>query len=108
MWIAACGFPRPPDIAGDGGEMDGAAASGSPDAGTCFGSFVKICLASPPGSPFTVSTASNIDTDSPLCASTVSGAENYCVIAATNITVAATLRATGKKPLVLFATESIT
>lgn len=57
--------------------------------------------------PFTVSTVSNVDTDSPLCASTVSGAENYCVIAATNITIAATLRATGKKPLVLIATDSI-
>lgn len=57
--------------------------------------------------PFTVSTASNVDTDSPLCASTISGAENYCVIAATNITIAATLRADGKKPLVLIATDSI-
>jgi hypothetical protein len=57
--------------------------------------------------PFTVSTASNVDTDSPLCANTVSGATNYCVIAATTITIAATLRATGKKPLVLIATDSI-
>jgi hypothetical protein len=57
--------------------------------------------------PFTVSTASNIDTDSPLCASTISGATNYCVIAATNITIGATLRAAGTKPLVLIATDSI-
>jgi hypothetical protein len=87
--------------------MDAAATGGSPDAGTCFGSFVKICLASTPTMPFTVSTASNVDTDSPLCASTISGAENYCVIAATNITIGATLRAAGKKPLVLIATDSI-
>ena len=57
--------------------------------------------------PFMVSTASNIDTDSPLCASTVSGATNYCVIAATNITIGATLRASGTKPLVLIASDSI-
>lgn len=68
---------------------------------------MKICVASTPTMPFTVSTASNIDTDSPLCASTISGATNYCVIAATNITIGATLRATGKKPLVLIAADSI-
>lgn len=87
--------------------MDAAATSGSPDAGTCFGIFAKICLASTPTMPFTVSTASNVDTDSPLCASTVSGATNYCVIAGTNITIGATLRATGTKPLVLIAADSI-
>lgn len=92
----ACGFPRPADVPDDDGV-------GS----TCFGSFLKICLADAPTRPFEISTAASINTDSPLCANVVSGGANYCVIAATDITINATLRATGTRPLVLFASGSI-
>lgn len=101
---AACGFPRPADVPGDDGGVDSA---GTIDAQTCFGKFLRICFASAPSVPLTIAAPSMIDTDSPLCASVVSGGENYCVIAATSITVNATVRATGTKPLVLIATESI-
>lgn len=104
--LSGCGFPRPADIGSDDAAA-GSGGNGPADGNVCFGSFLRTCLASTPTMPFTVSAASNVDTDSPLCASTVSGATNYCVIAATNITIAATLRATGKKPLVLIATDSI-
>jgi hypothetical protein len=60
-----------------------------------------------PTAPFAITTASSIDTDSALCTSTISGGEKYCVVAATNITITATLRATGTKPLVLIATDTI-
>ena len=101
--LVACGFPRPADVPGD----DDAGRSGLPGAGACFGNFLKICLAEAPTMPFTISTAANVNTDSPLCASVVSGGAGYCVIAATDITINATLRATGTRPLVLIASGSI-
>jgi hypothetical protein len=80
-----------------------------PDAQTCFGtSIVQVCLAAAPTTPRTISTPTTIDTDDPpMCAATVSGADNYCVLVGTTITVNATLRATGPKPLVLIASDSI-
>jgi hypothetical protein len=102
--LVGCGFPRPAPLADDGG-VDGAMA----DAGdaNCFGSFARICLAALPTMPFTVSSASTVETGSPLCAAVRSGGSSYCVIAATEITIGATLRATGRRPLVLIGTESI-
>ena len=49
-------------------------------------------------------------TTSPLCATTVSGGDGYCVIAATTITINAgiSVQAGGGKPLVLLASDSIT
>jgi len=82
-----------------------------PDALFCYGTgIVRICLAAAPTTPFeTLGGTTTIDTtSSPLCASVVSGGDNYCVIAATTITIAGTLVATGTKPLVLLATQTIT
>src|SRR5262249_35440478 len=81
--------------------------TGAPDAQTCFGKFLRICFAAAPSLPLAISTPSTIDTDSPLCASVVSGGDNYCVIAAANIPGSATVRATGAEGLRLIATESI-
>ena len=53
----------------------------------------------------------SIDTaTSPLCAATLSGGDRYCVIAATTITINAgiSVQASGAKPLVLLASDSIT
>jgi hypothetical protein len=80
------------------------------DAQTCFGTgLVRICLQTLPTAPLTISTSTMIDTDSSsMCAPITSGGTGYCAIAATTISVGATLRATGAKPLVLVARDSIT
>jgi len=102
------GNQPPADAAGE-------AASDAPgpppiDARTCFGtSIVQVCLASAPTQPLTISNLTTIDTmTSPMCVATVSGGTNYCVVAATSIMINGTLRATGAKPLVLVASDSIT
>ena len=81
-----------------------------PDARACFGSDpFMICLASAPTTPLTFADSTPIDTTtSNMCVATISGATNYCVIAATTISVDVTLRATGMKPLVLLASDTIT
>jgi hypothetical protein len=78
------------------------------DAQTCVGTgLVRICLQTPPTAPLTISTSTIIDTDSSsMCAPIASGG-NYCVLAATTISVEALLRATGSRPLVLVARDSI-
>jgi hypothetical protein len=73
----------------------------------CHGTFVHVCLETAPNTAVTISADSRIDTDSPLCASVTNDRTKYCVIAATNITVAAPLHASGSRPLVLIATDSI-
>ena len=54
-----------------------------------------------------ISSATTIDTAGPGCNEVVTDA-GYCVMAATDITIAATLRASGPRPLVLVASGSIT
>lgn len=80
-----------------------------PDARTCFGTgLVVVCLRSAPAAPLPISVPTPVDTtSSSLCVPTVSGGDKYCVIAATTITIDARLRATGAKPLVLIASDSI-
>jgi hypothetical protein len=79
-----------------------------PDALFCYGTApISICFATPPAGPKTYS--GQIDTmTSTMCAATVSGATDYCVLAGGAITIDARLRATGKRALVLLATDSIT
>ncbi len=81
-----------------------------PDALVCYGTgIVKVCFASAPTQPLVISDVTTIDTmASTMCAATVSGASNYCVLAGTSIMINGTLRATGPKPLVLVASDSIT
>jgi hypothetical protein len=78
------------------------------DAQTCFGTgLVGTCLQTAPTAPLTISISTMINTDSSsMCAPIVSGG-NYCVLAATTISVEAPLRATGSRPLVLVASDSI-
>lgn len=85
-----------------------------PDARACFGTgLVQFCLASAPTQPFTTTDLTTIDTGdtSPdsKCAplASVASGGTYCVVAATNIILNGTLRATGAKPLVLLSTGSI-
>jgi len=89
---------------GDGGiDMPGV------DARTCFGTaIVQVCLASAPTQPLTISDQT-LDTGAPaMCATAVTGGDDYCVVVATTITISGTLRAIGPKPLVLIASDSIT
>jgi hypothetical protein len=96
---ASCGYPDLPNLAGDGG---GAACYGT----TPF----QICLAAVPMAPQPIDMSmSPLNTDtSPLCRPTLSGGDGYCVIAGTDVTVEAKLRAIGHQPLVLIASNSIT
>lgn len=103
--VSACGFPRPPDVVGDAPvdmQLTGRA---------CFGDDpFKVCLATAPVSPLTLDSKINTDT-SKLCVTTTSSSAGYCVVAGTTILVTSegpTLRATGSKPLVLIASDSIT
>jgi hypothetical protein len=82
---------------------------GSVDSQTCFGTgLLRICLASAPTQSLTISSATTIDTtDSPMCAAVTSGGD-YCVLAGTTITIDGKVRATGTRPLVLIASDSIT
>ncbi|MBC7976035.1 MAG: hypothetical protein H7138_13770, partial [Myxococcales bacterium] len=83
-----------------------------PDATACFGTgIVRVCLVEPPTQPLTISDATIIDTSNPaMCAALLPGSTggDYCVVAATTIAINNDLRATGSRPLVLLATDSIT
>jgi hypothetical protein len=102
--MAACGFPRPADVVGDAGasDADGDAAEG---ATMTFGAFVQIVFpaAVVPTMPLSWSSAIDVDTDtSSMCNAHHNKIGEYCVVAATDITLAvgATLRAHGSKPIV--------
>ncbi len=107
--VAACGSVRGASlVANDGGPVDGAAMDAAVDAAPCFGSqLVRVCVASPPTQPLTITTPTTIDTGQALACATVTS-DGYCVIAATEVMINSTLRATGPKPLVLVASGSIT
>jgi hypothetical protein len=116
--ITACSYPPLPPLNGiDAGTnppdaRPAAPPDAPPGAQACYGTgIVQVCFAAPPTDPLTIENQNPtiIDTANPaMCAATVSGADNYCVLVGTTITVDATLRATGPKPLVLIASDSIT
>jgi len=78
------------------------------DALACYGTgIVKVCFASAPTQPLTIGDQT-LDTGVPaMCAITVTGGNNYCVVVATTISITGTLRATGTKPLVLIGSDTI-
>lgn len=104
-----CSFPDEAKC-GPGGRSFG--DLGGANSGQCVGCYgtapISICFATPPTGARTYS--GTIDTtNSPMCATNVvSGGSGFCVLAAGTIMVDARLRATGAKPLVLLATDSIT
>lgn len=95
------------------------AATSNPETGTtpdapdaalvCFGAgFVSICPSVPPTTPVVVNSATTIDTDtSPLCIA-YTGTANLCVVAGTDVAITASVVATGKTPLVILATSTLT
>jgi hypothetical protein len=99
MYLVACDYPP---LAAHGG------VDASPGTATCFGSLVVVCLAAPATAALVISTPTMIDTDTePMCVATVSGGD-YCVLSATTISIDAPLRASGSRPLVMIASDSIT
>jgi hypothetical protein len=95
------------------GSGSDASVDSPPDAQACFGTSlvnnVNVCLQAAPTASRTISVPTPINTDDPqMCTAVASGGNGLCVIAATTISVESTLRATGSKPLVLIARDSIT
>ena len=91
----------------DAGTLD----AGTPDASVpgevlaCFGTqLLKVCVTPSSLTGVTISAPLTIDTDSMEMCTAIG---KYCVIAGTTLTINATLRATGTKPLVLLASDSI-
>jgi hypothetical protein len=113
VWLSACSYPPLPRAIGDE-VLDASPEVDTPlpvDAQVCFGTttLVRVCLESPPTKPLTISGPTQIDTaDLRVCARTTSGAENYCVLAGTDISITAPWRGVGPKPLVLIASGTIT
>jgi len=117
--LAACGFPRPADLADDGGVIDAPAlvdadAPVSSDASVpadaspgCFGQLINICLSAVPVQPLNIQDVTTIDTDTSSMCSADTNRSEYCVLAATDITVGAALRATGTRPLILLASGTL-
>jgi hypothetical protein len=79
-----------------------------PDAAQlCFGTFLNICLQSPPSAPLQIDVPASIDTLSSMLCATVTSGGDFCVLTGTTITINATLRGTGSRPLVLIARDSL-
>jgi hypothetical protein len=113
---SGCGYPALQRISSgnDGGissDID-AAALPADAALYCYGDGTvigKICFAAEPTNTIAINAITTIDTgNSTMCEFPLSGGDGYCVLLAKTITVDSTLRATGTKPLVLIASDSIT
>ena len=87
------------------------------DTGYCLGpDGWRVCLPAPPEMPLSITEALTLGTESsPLCAPTqppswkASNQPDACIVIRTDITLSATrLQATGQRPLVLFASGTIT
>ena len=102
------GIADQPADAGVGVDAAPDAPDAPADAQTCFGTgLLRICLASAPTVPLIITDPTPIDTsNSPMCTAVISGGD-YCVLAGTMISVDVKLRATGARPLVLVARDSI-
>ena len=79
-----------------------------PDAATCFGTFVEVCLTTLPTTDTSIDTATTIDTDTG-CTQVVAqtSGPDLCVVAARTFHINAALQANGSRPLVLVATDSV-
>jgi hypothetical protein len=94
-----------------GGGGDSGTDTPPGDNANCFGTgLVVACFSAAPSGDQMLATSVIVNTDtSPQCATLTNG-NNWCVIAAHSITIntGVTVAATGMRPLVLVATESIT
>lgn len=107
--VGACGSVNGNEAPVDGSEAD--ASVPTADANPCLGGgLVQLCLDALPRDELRVAAAVQIDTDKDSrCASFTPSNADWCVITATTIAIApgATLAATGRRALVLAATEAL-
>jgi hypothetical protein len=111
---AACSFDhRVPAMITDGGDgdspvTDGPEVTSDTRSSLCFGTFKTICLTALPTNDFVVDTERTINTDTgcPLVESQGTG-QTLCVVVARTMHINDKLRASGPRPLVLLATETI-
>jgi hypothetical protein len=107
--LSACGFKGAAQPMDGDGSVDGSPDIDSgppPDAQLCFGSFMEVCLSALPAAAITISAIDNdLDINTDTATQCDPGILNYCVVAATAITVAANkkIRGHGARPLVLVA-----
>ena len=94
----------------DGNTGPGSDGSGSDAAALCGGSLLTspVCLASAPTAPLALSTT--IDTGGTSCRPYTGGGGDFCVLAGTDVTVGSgtTVAVIGTRPLIVFATGTIT
>ncbi|HEU4729863.1 MAG TPA: hypothetical protein VFT22_18330 [Kofleriaceae bacterium] len=98
--------PGPPPVEIDGAPLDGAQVA------TCLGTFVRVCV-DPPQSSVMLTPQANMTIDtgtSALCAPYTSEPHvDACVITGQSITLSGgTVSVSGRRPLILFSTGSIT
>jgi hypothetical protein len=110
-YYAAPTFTPPMSGSGTDASADSGPDSAGSDADTCFGTApFRVCLAAAPTQSLNISLSGTIDTDTAdtsKCLDTEPRGSFGCVLAATTITVGATLRAYGSRPLVLIASDTI-
>ncbi|HUJ62681.1 MAG TPA: hypothetical protein VLX92_29465 [Kofleriaceae bacterium] len=90
-----------------GGEQGDGGGGSDGNGSSCYGE-LDVCLVQAPSTPLTIGTDTSIDTDSsPMCLPLAGGATTWCVLGGTQVMVSAGLTATGSKPLVIVATDTI-
>ena len=93
-----------------GGQSDGGVETIG-DGSLCYGTgLVVACFTAPPMGMQTLASNVSVNTESSPQCQTVANSTDWCVIAAQSITINAgvTVAATGARPLVLIATETLT
>lgn len=110
--LAACGFPRPPDLPGPGDDASVPPA----DASLCFGTFVRVCFDSTANIPTQPQHFGDdghavlISTDvASVCDQHNDQKSTYCVVTGAGLTFAQTISfsARGSKALVLLSTAAV-
>jgi hypothetical protein len=104
-----------PDHLGDAAIGDGIAIDAAidtlpdtPPGAICYGAgFGRTCFHAPPQGDLALNQAIDTDTSAECDVGNVLGSQSWCVIAAKTITISGTVAATGMKPLVLIATNTI-
>lgn len=100
--LAACQYPRPDDVPGNGNPTDGSTSR------ICFGRLDMICLSAPPTASVVLAQPMIDTDDSASCLATASvGGADACVIAGTTVEVAADVRAVGSRPLIVIAQHDL-
>jgi hypothetical protein len=106
----ACGSVSSSHEAGDDSAGDaGTGGAGPPDAPVCYGhAAFNLCFPSAPTNSLMILSDTIIETSTSSMCSPIQTAVAGCIVVAKDILIAAKLRGTGAKPLVLVASDTIT